>query len=166
MMQLSYERATAEDLDEVCAVARSATAAMRAAGVEQWNERYPTREDFQSDIARNQLYVGRAGGHIAVHYALNQSCDADYQNGYWQTEGPFAVLPRLCVAPDFQHQGIGKQTLRHIEETLKPTPIRAIRLDVFSGNFAAVRLYWRAGYTQVGEVDWQMGRFYLMEKAL
>ncbi|MCD7917897.1 MAG: GNAT family N-acetyltransferase [Clostridiales bacterium] len=165
-MQIIYEKATTEDLGEVYAVSRSATAALRAVGVEQWNERYPAWEDFQADIARNQLYVGRAGGRIAVHYALDQSCDEDYQNGYWQVTDSFAVLHRLCVHPDFQHQGIGKETLRHIEEALKPTPVRAIRLDVFSGNRSAVRLYWRAGYTQVGEVNWQMGQFYLMEKVL
>ncbi len=165
-MQLIYEKATAADLDEVYAASRSATAALRAAGVEQWNDYYPTREDFQADLAENHLHVGRAEGRIAVFYALDQCCDEDYRNGCWQVDGPFAVLHRLCVHPDFQHQGIARETLRHIEAALKPTHVRAIRLDVFSGNFSAVRLYWRAGYTQVGEVNWQMGQFYLMEKVL
>ena len=43
---------------------------------------------------------------------------------------------------------------------------RAIRLDAFSKNPFALKMYIALGYTVVGEARWRKGLFYLMEKVL
>lgn len=53
-----------------------------------------------------------------------------------------------------------------IENDLKRQGISAIRLDTFSGNPFALRLYAKMGYEMIGHVDWRKGRFLLMEKSL
>lgn len=42
----------------------------------------------------------------------------------------------------------------------------AVRLDIFSQNPHALRLYTKLGYAPVGTVRWRMGDFILMEKKL
>lgn len=167
MMTLKYRKATLNDLEEVCSLVSLAIEAMIANNILQWDELYPTEEDFRDDIDNDQLYVGITDGQIAVVYTLNQECDAEYQNGRWKyPDQPYYVVHRLCVHPDFQHRGIAKHTLLHIEEELIKKDIHAVRLDVFSMNPFSLRLYDSLQYSRVGHADWRKGRFYLMEKYL
>ena len=76
------------------------------------------------------------------------------------------MLHRLCVNPKFQNQGVAKKTLIYIEEQLRNAGTKAIRLDVFTQNPYALKLYEKAGYHKTGTADWRKGRFLLMEKNL
>jgi len=165
MIQINYRMAAPDDLDEVCCLVRNAIDVMTEQNIFQWDDLYPVREDFLDDIEKGQLYVGEADHHIAVIYALNQEYDAEYESGDWRhREEPFFVIHRLCVNPAFQNRGIGKNTLKHIEEELAGKGIHSIRLDVFSKNPYALKLYADSGYNKTGHADWRKGRFYLMEK--
>lgn len=53
-----------------------------------------------------------------------------------------------------------------IEEILKTEGIQSIRLDTFSLNPYALKMYQTLGYQKVGEVKWRKGLFYLFEKQL
>jgi len=56
--------------------------------------------------------------------------------------------------------------LLHIEEQIKNMGYLSIRLDVFSENPYALKLYEKNGYEKRGHADWRKGRFFLMEKTL
>jgi len=56
--------------------------------------------------------------------------------------------------------------LSHIEEQIKNMGYSSVRLDVFSKNPYAIRLYEKNGYKKRGYADWRKGRFFLMEKTL
>lgn len=89
------------------------------------------------------------------------------QNGEWKyINNGFCVLHRLCVHPRYQNQGIARKTLMHIETDLKEKNIDSLRLDVFSDNPFAMKLYRNSGYKEVGFTDWRKGKFFLMEKHL
>ncbi len=164
-MKIKFRSANLNDLDEICSLVSNVVNTMLSMGISQWDELYPTREDFKEDIVKKQLYMGLIDGHIAVIYALNQEFDKEYDNGDWRyKDEPFCVIHRLCVNPKFQNKGLAKSTLAHIEEELKALGIHVIRLDVFSKNPFAQRLYSNHGFSKVGCVQWRKGTFYLMEK--
>lgn len=164
-MTLQYRKATLDDIEEIYSLVTHAIDKMIKHDILQWDEIYPTKEDFRNDISHNHLYVGLADGQIAVVYALNQECDKEYENGCWKYPNePFYIVHRLCVNPDFQNRGIAKQTLLHIEAELLKKNIHAIRLDAFSENPFSLKLYDSLHYSRVGYADWRKGRFYLMEK--
>lgn len=165
MNEIKYRRAEQRDLPEIRGLAASAILEMEKNGIHQWDELYPTSEDFSEDISKGELYVGTVSGKPAVIYTLNQSCDEEYQNGNWQYRGePFAVIHRLCVSPEHQHKGIAAKTVTHIENELHKNGIKVIRLDVFTENPYALRLYEKLGFKKTGTVKWRKGDFYLMEK--
>ena len=56
--------------------------------------------------------------------------------------------------------------LMQIEKEVKATGGTSVRLDAFSQNPYALRLYEHAGYCITGSADWRMGQFVLMEKML
>lgn len=164
-MEIKYRKSVKEDISEIMTLVTEAESEMERNGINQWDELYPTEADFSEDISKGELYAGTIDGKIAVVYAINQSCDEEYKNGKWQyPEKPFMVLHRLCVSPEFQRMGVAARTVQHIENQLREQEIGAIRLDVFSENPYAVRLYEKLGFKENGTADWRKGKFLLMEK--
>ena len=164
-MTIQYRKAEPNDLEEICSIVHDAVDIMERDNIFQWDDLYPAKEDFQKDIKKRQLYVGSVNGQIAVMYTLNQECDKAYENGKWKyRDVPFYIVHRLCVNPTFQNKGVAKSTLLYIEKQLKEIGIHVIRLDVFSNNPFALRLYDSLGYSRVGYADWRKGKFFLMEK--
>jgi ribosomal protein S18 acetylase RimI-like enzyme len=76
------------------------------------------------------------------------------------------VIHRLCVSPPFQNKGIGVQTMIAAEAIIKSMNIDTVRLDAFSKNPAALNLYRRLDYSEVGFVYFRKGRFIHFEKKL
>ena len=164
---MKFNLATESDIDEICALVKSAISNMDRNDIFQWDEIYPAREDFLSDIKSGYLYAGKIGEKIAVVFALNKCQDEAYKSANWTYTGEdFCVLHRLCVNPEFQNQGIAKTALKYIEEKLKNSGTKSIQLDVFTQNPFALRLYEKAGFHQTGTADWRKGKFLLMEKIL
>lgn len=56
--------------------------------------------------------------------------------------------------------------MQYIEKEVSSMGFQAIRLDAFTENPFALKLYDNLGYSRVGYADWRKGRFYLMEKYL
>ena len=166
-MQIEYRIAGMEDLEKIFTLVTGAIHTMDEQGIFQWDELYPDKTILREDIAKEQLRVGAVEGQIAVIYVLNQECDEAYQTGRWMHQKePFYVIHRLCVNPAFQNKGVAGSTMLHIEQELLAMGITAIRLDVFSQNPYALKLYDSLGCTRVGEAHWRMGEFFLMEKCL
>lgn len=164
-MTIDYRPAREKDLKEIDLLVQNAIHKMEENNIYQWDELYPTKEDFANDIKNGDLYVGMIDSEIAVVFALNQESDEDYKNGAWDCpERTYFVLHRLCVNPVFQNRGVATKTMQYIEGMLRNKGIQAVRLDVFSKNPHSQKLYARAGYVQTGMADWRKGRFYLMEK--
>ena len=61
---------------------------------------------------------------------------------------------------------VGKAVLQHVEEQVKNMGYNSIRLDTFTKNPFAQRLYLHSGYESRGYAGWRKGRFDLMEKKL
>ncbi len=162
-----YRLAEEKDIDTICDLIKAAVRRMEKQKIFQWDNLYPMKEDFLDDIQKRQLFIGLLEYDIAVIYVVNKEPDEEYQSGKWQyTECEYRIIHRLCVNPAYQNRGIATRTLIHIEKELHKANVKAVRLDVFSGNPAALALYLGRGYEKVGAVDGRKGRFYLMEKSL
>lgn len=166
-MEIYYRKALLSDLDEVFGMFKAAIAEMDRNGIPQWDELYPDRAQLAEDIENNKLTVGISGGVIACAYVVNSEADDDYRNGAWRfPDASFLVIHRLCVNPKFQRQGLGTRTVEHIEAEIRKQGTETVRLDAFTRNPYALRMYEKLGYVKVGTADWRMGRFWLMEKKL
>lgn len=166
-MDLIYRRGTMNDLDAIQLLVKAAVAQMNDQGIDQWDGLYPVREDFEQDIREKQLFVGVSDNQIAAIFTLNNECDEEYKNGEWkEPDKPFLVVHRLCVSPQFQNRGIAKQMMKQAEKAALSCGIKAVRLDVYSKNPFALKVYESCGYSKVGMVEWRKGLFYLMEKYL
>ena len=161
----ALEKATAGDRDAIVALVYAVVERLNQSGIPQWDEAYPNETDVDDDLAKHQLYIARNGEKIAGIITLNKESDPAYQNGTWEYNGPdYWVVHRQCVSPDMQGQGIGRQMMDLAETMLRESGVKSLRLDAFSQNPHALRLYQKLGYRVAGEAVWRKGLFYLMEK--
>ena len=127
----------------------------------------PALNEVGDGFEKKTLYLAYVEENFAALYVISGECDEQYRNGQWKYDERSAfVLHRLCVSPLFQNQGIGKTVLQHIEEQVKDMGYNSIRLDTFTENPFAQKLYLHSGYESRGYADWRKGRFDLMEKKL
>ena len=164
-MDFSYARS--DDFSELLALYRAAIARMDEQNIPQWDEIYPSAEILQEDVTSGQMQIGRLNGKIAVAFLLEECSEEDYEEADWRYRDPrFIVLHRLCVHPAFQGQGIARQTMDYLEQAVLDRGLYAIRLDAFSLNPSALKLYESRGYEKAGEIRFRKGLFYLYEKRL
>ena len=173
---MNYRLGRLEDVEEISRMVDSAKELMSSQGIEQWDEIYPAKEDFEDDIKKQTLYVAIDDGtsensdkltdsNLAAIYVISTESDDAYNNASWEDDNA-CIIHRLCVAPGQQNKGIGKKLLDKIEGQLVDMGFDSVRLDVFSENPFALRLYEKNGYERRGHADWRKGRFYLMEKKI
>lgn len=166
-MFIEFRKAQLQDLEEIMSLMEKAITNMEKSNIHQWDDLYPTKDDFKRDIENGDLEIGTVNKVIAVVYAVNTDQEEEYKRGQWRLlNSKFVVIHRLCVHPAFQHCGIARIALEHIECLQKELGVESIRLDVFTENPYAIRLYEHYGYERVGYADWRKGRFNLMEKQL
>ena len=164
MANVTMRPAGPTDMQAVYAVYRDAIDDMNARGIPQWDELYPTPAILDDDLAQGQLFVGETDNGVVAAVVLNEVCDPQYRNGQWQGNGPYVIVHRLCVSPAAQGGGVGRGLMTAVEAWAKENGYREIRLDAFSINPQALRMYDRLGYAKRGEANWRKGLFYLMEK--
>ncbi len=167
MPELKFVLAQKEDLGIVMSIFTDAINEMNSKGIYQWDSIYPTRNTLEEDIKKKQLYIGIYEGTVVSAYVLNQEYDEQYANGECKyPNSTYYVVHRLCVNPRFQNKGIGTLTMLHIENEVKKMGVDTIRLDAFTLNPYAVKMYEKLGYSKVGLANWRKGKFYLMEKKI
>lgn len=158
---------TKDDIEVIIDLIHEAIKEMERHGIYQWDELYPTAEDFAEDIEKGNLYVTEEAGKLVAIYVINNESDDEYITADWHCSDETAcILHRFCVSPKFQGRGIGRQLLLEIESQVRKMGYESIRLDTFTENPYAQRLYRHNGYEARGFADWRKGRFDLMEKKL
>lgn len=162
-----FRKANLDDLDEIFSFVKKSIDRMIQQKIYQWDEIYPVKSDFESDIKNGWLTCGIMDGTIVSTYSINDECDEAYNYALWNwPDSRWMVLHRIVVNPDFQNQGIGTRTMLHLMNGLKENGIQSLRLDVFSENPYSQRMYDKLGFVKTGEAHWRKGLFYLLEKKL
>lgn len=162
-----FRLAVLEDYEAILLIFKDAIRDMCLHKIDQWDEIYPNEATLLSDITKEQMYLLAINSKLSSAIVLNEEQDEEYKNGNWAyTDGKIAVIHRLCVHPDFQNVGVGKETMSCAEQLLFKTGYKAIRLDAFMQNPKAIHFYNRMGYKQTGKVIYRKGEFFLFEKQL
>lgn len=166
-MDMIFRLARAEELQGIKELYKEATDDMRSRGVFQWDNIYPSEELLGQDIEKREMYLLVCGEEVISAVVINGEQLEEYESIRWKygTE-KIAVIHRLCVSPAHQGKGYGSEMVLRAEEVMKAMGYTAVRLDAFSQNPSALKLYERLGYERAGEVRFRTGDFFLYEKTL
>lgn len=155
------------DTPVLAALLAACIARMRAAGIEQWDEVYPNATVIARDLAAGTLHVLREGDGIIGCFTLDTTHDPLWAGMAWAVAPESAaVVHRLMVHPAAQGRGLAKQLMAHAESLARAQSFRALHLDCFTANPAALALYERLGYRRVGTAQMRKGPFVCFEKLL
>lgn len=158
-------KAGINDLKKISKMYRDAIDNLNHIGIYQWDEIYPNELTLKEDIEKRELHKIISGDNLLGAVVINQESDEEYANGHFENAN-YAVVHRLCVAPEYQNQKIGYHAMMLIESLLKEQGFSSIRLDAFSENPFSLKMYEKLGYRKVGNAQWRKGLFYLFEKKL
>ena len=141
---------------------------MREHGIFQWDDIYPNREILTNDVESRSMYVLEHENDCLATITMDREQEPAYRMIPWSGGEPALIVHRLCVDPVFQGKGIGTQLMDFAEGYAKQNAFVSIRLDAYSGNPAAVRLYERRGYRKAGQVNFPRRElpFFCYEKIL
>ena len=140
---------------------------MESQGIYQWNKFYPDADIIENDIDSEQCYVLKDNDKYIAYVAITEEQSPEYSQIKWVSDGrKVLVIHRLSVHPQSQGKGIAKKILSFIEEVATKNNYSCIRLDAYSGNETALKLYKNFGYREVGQVyfPWRDLPFYCYEK--
>jgi GNAT superfamily N-acetyltransferase len=142
--------------------------ALRQAGIFQWDELYPNPELIEADIRYGSLYLAQESENCLGAVSLNEHQEAAYQQVNWHGSQPVLVVHRLCVAPAYQGKGIAGRLMDFAEDLARRRGYASLRLDAYSGNPKAVRLYEGRDYRKAGQVYFprRILPFFCFEKIL
>lgn len=159
--------AKSADAETLLALVRDCVSAMRAAGIEQWDEVYPNAETIAADLASGTLHVLCEHDSIVASITIDSNLDPLWQGMDWSADSePAAAVHRLMVHPSQQGRGLAKRLMQHAEEVALAKNCRSIRLDTFLQNPVAMALYPRLGYRRTGTAMMRKGEFAGYEKLL
>lgn len=168
-MILDIVKATGEDSRHIMDLIKSCIIHMEAQGIYQWNEYYPTLDLIIHDIESDSMYVLKEGNSVLGIIAINEAQSPEYSNLNWVCNGgKVLVIHRLAIEPKMQRLGLAKKLMDFAENYAKKKEYTSIRLDAYSGNPGALRLYEQRGFMRVGKFYFPMRElpFYCYEKAL
>jgi ribosomal protein S18 acetylase RimI-like enzyme len=157
------------DLSSVLKIFKRIKAELNKQKNDQWKWIYPNRFNHKTDIKNGTMYGITEGNEYVAVVTLDDKQSSDYRLMDWQDKkGTPCCIHRLAVDPSRQGQGLGKFLLQYVENLAIKQGYSSVRIDVYKINDAAVALYKKNGYVEVGEVRYPLRKFsYItMEKQL
>jgi ribosomal protein S18 acetylase RimI-like enzyme len=151
---MNIEVATTNQLKPIKLLYSKVTNHLRKNGVDQWNRFYPNRWIIGKDIKQGHLHAIFNEETCIGVVVINNDQSSKYDILPWNDpKGGPAVIHRLAVQPESQGKGVGKLLLQHAEEWAKSKGFTSIRLDAYTANPNAIKMYERAGYSTVGQIQ-------------
>lgn len=144
---------TLNDLPKIMALIKNCIIDMESHGIYQWNDYYPTLAIFEEDIKKGSLFIMEDQGECLSIITIDEEQSPEYQQLKWRyIEGKALVIHRLAVDPVWQKRGIGRRLMDFAENYALNFGYASIRLDAYTGNPRAFKLYENRGYQKVGQL--------------
>lgn len=154
------------EYERVVQIFEEAMEALHSQGIQQWNGGYPNRQLLREDIEKGEMWALEENGELLAVVVLNDSSDVDYDTSCFTAVERPLLVHRLCVVPDKQGQGVGGRMMMHCEAWARMEGYEALRLEAYSANGPALRLYDKLGYQDRFLLREPFGDFVLYEKVL
>lgn len=161
-------KAAMEDLTEILYLIEKVKKLMSEGGNPQWNSAYPGEREYKEDILEGELYLEELDGAISGFMAVNNLFPKEYEDVEWTTVLPANGIHRLAVNPSCHGRGVASRLFTYAEELSSAQGMKSMRLDTFSLNYAAQKLFKNNGYHFVEEI-FMKGRnipYFCFEKSL
>ncbi|WP_421805986.1 GNAT family N-acetyltransferase [Flagellimonas sp.] len=146
-------RAKISEIPDILTITQACAKKMQENGIFQWNEHYPSKEAFQKDIEREELFVIEENNIVQGTIVISTLMDEEYKPIQWLTpNGNSVYIHRLAVHPNLQGKGLAQKMMDFAENHAREHRFVSVRLDTFSQNKRNQRFYEQRGYQKLGDI--------------
>lgn len=162
MEQLIFRSAVSGDADAVAALYDLA----RGGQFCTWNEEYPTKEDAETDLRNNNLFVlVKPGGRVIGAVSIVGINELDYFD-CWKIKEGAGEFGRVVIDREYQGCGLASIIVKGVIEEMRRRNFSAIHISVAKKNIPARRTYDSLQFSYRGECFLYRVDFDLMELSL
>lgn len=141
------------EIPDILNITQACAKSMIDQGIYQWNEYYPSKQAFENDVARKELYVLEENDEIIGTIVVSTLMDGEYYPINWLTPNRNNVyIHRLAVHPKKQRKGYAQDLMNFAEDYARKGGFISVRLDTFSKNSRNNKFYQARGYQQLGDI--------------
>lgn len=166
---LELRKGRAEDAAAVGRLFEEARAALKGAGIDQWQDGYPNEEDARADIEAGVGYVIEEAGQVLAYACLAFGREPTYDvifEGAWQGEGEYGFLHRAAVAGEAKGRGLAGMLFDELKRQAKERGVGIIRGDTHRDNLPMQRVMAKSGLEYRGVIYVEDGSQRLAFEAL
>ena len=146
-------KAEYKDIELLMSITKACAKHMISFGIYQWNEHYPNRLAFETDLKRGELYVLEKNKSIIGCIVLSNVMDEEYIPIKWLTpNGKNLYIHRLAIHPKFQGKGFAQDLMNFAEQFAMDNNYTSVRLDTFSQNRRNQKFYELRNYKRLGNI--------------
>ena len=141
------------EIPDILTITKACALYMSKNGIHQWNEHYPSKIVFESDINRNELFVLEENSKIVGTITISTFMDKEYKDVHWLTPSKNNIyIHRLSVHPNYQGKGYAQKMMAFAENYAVENKFISVRLDTFSQNNRNQKFYETRGYKKLGNI--------------
>lgn len=152
---MEFRTALPDDLDAIMAIVADAKESLRERGIDQWQRGYPNAEIIGMDIARGVGRLCCVDGKAAAYGALIFDGEPAYRaisHGAWLSNGPYAVIHRLCTSAGFVRRGLATEFVRSSFADIAAAGYPSLRMDTHPQNEYMKSMLAGLGFVYCGDV--------------
>lgn len=145
---MELRKATAADVKAIGALYDQARAALKAAGVDQWQDGYPNETDAAKDVADGTSYVLTEDGQVVGTACLGFGVEPTYnviEQGSWLGQGDYGYLHRAAVSGQVKGRGAAGRFFEELKRQARERGVRFIRGDTHRDNRPMQRVMAKSG---------------------
>lgn len=144
-----------QDLPAIGELYKSAKAALKAQGIDQWQTGdYPDADDAKIDMENGTGYVLVENGKVAAAACLAFGREPTYdhiEQGKWKADPEiYGFLHRIAVAPEMKGKGAAVLLFEELKRQARERGIKVIRGDTHKDNKPMQRVMEKSGLTYRG----------------
>ena len=98
-MILDFKILNIKHFDEAQLLFEEVTKSLIQAGLDQWDDVYPTTMHILEDINNGHAFGGFIGDNLVGYVALNEWADPTYDAVEWHFVAPAIIVHRLAIHP-------------------------------------------------------------------
>ena len=131
-------KAEIKDAEKVNLIYKKAKEGMKAAGINQWQDGYPNKDSFLSDVKNGIAVVIEDEGEVIATAAayLGHENTYDYiENGKWITDNEtYGLIHRIAVMPNIRNRGLASKIFSYVDSLCLENNLESSRCDTHRDN--------------------------------
>lgn len=148
MESLQLRKAVEADVPAIAWLYDQARAALKAAGVNQWQDGYPNADDALADIEAGRGYVLTEDSKVVAFACLGFGTDPTYtviEQGSWLSQGEYGYLHRIAVDPTVKGRGAAGIFFDELKRLARERGLASVRGDTHRDNLPMQRVMAKNG---------------------